>query len=618
MKKQLLFAFAVGSAFNVFAQLPVSTAPENRKVLLEEFTGIYCGYCPDGHQKANAVHDADPNNVVLVNIHAGGYANVAVGEPDFKTPEGTAINNMTGTDGTVSVPMGITGYPAGDVNRTVFSGQGMTSGGMAGDRGKWASWASTIKSQPAYCNVALQGTIDVTTRVLTVEAQVYYTANSPQATNYLNIFLLEDSVTGPQHNYGNPYYNLSNYNADGTYNHNHVLRKALTPTFGTAIATTTTGSMFSTTVSYTVPLTYGATGKTNPCSLGNLHLAGFVTETDVNVINANHGSIVMTNFANALDASPNSLNSEKIVCSGNLNPTFKFSNLGSSVITDAVFSYSVNGVAIDNYNWSGSVPPQTISKTIDIPTFNFTPLASGNNTLAIEVKSINNGTDANASNNKTQINNIAKSNISAESLDMEMDFTQDQYGSESTWTVLDEVTGEIIETDGPFSDLSASGTLLHTKSFSINENTCYKLVVTDAFGDGINSGYGAGGYVLKSGDNPIISSNGQYATGETKLFRNYTDVGIASVKMNVSNLSVYPNPASSAANINIELSQNEMLNISVMNSLGQTVYSVKAQEMKAGSNNVTLSTADWASGVYFINVSSTKGSVSKKLLVSNK
>lgn len=288
MKRKLLSIIAATSAFTAFAQLPVSNDPENKKVVLEEFTGIYCGYCPDGHRIANEIHDADPDNVVLVNIHTGGFAVVNPGEPDLITYAGAQIAGMPTN--------GITGYPAGTMNRTILTGTV-----MAGDRNYWTSWASTIKAEQAYANVALEGFIDTVTtfndngdrlNVLTVNAEVYYTADSPVTSNSLSIVLLEDSVIGPQHNYGNPYYNLSNYNADGTYNHNHVLRALLTPgKYGMKIPTTTSGTTFTASVSYTIPATYGAAGKENPCKLPHLHLAAFVTENYKTTINANHGPI---------------------------------------------------------------------------------------------------------------------------------------------------------------------------------------------------------------------------------------------------------------------------------------------------------------------------------------
>src|SRR5574343_313320 len=169
MKKQLLTIVAAGAVSSLFAQLPVSTSPQNKKAVIEEYTGIHCGYCPDGHKIANNIYTADPNNVIQVNIHAGGFASPSAGEPDFRTADGTSMNST----------FGISAYPMGQINRTAYSGTVNLS------RGSWNAAATTIKSQSAYCNVALQGTVDAVTRVLTVQAQVYYTANSPVPTNYL-------------------------------------------------------------------------------------------------------------------------------------------------------------------------------------------------------------------------------------------------------------------------------------------------------------------------------------------------------------------------------------------------------------------------------------------------
>lgn len=621
MKKQLLSVLGASSVLTAFAQLPVSTAPQNKKAVLEEFTGIYCGYCPDGHRIATDIYNADPNNVILVNIHAGSFANVNVGEPDLKTTEGTAINNMTGTNtGGTSVPMGITGYPAGNVNRHVWASGAQTSGGMALNRNVWTADATSIKTQTAYCNVALQGTIDVTTRMLTVRAEVYYTASSPSSTNRLNIMLLEDDVTGPQHNYGAAtfgpgYYNYANYNADQSYNHNHVLRKAITGATGEAINVTTAGTTYTTEATYSIPLTYGATGKTNPCALGNLKLVAYVTETDIEVINGAHGPISMINFAHSNDIGTTNLNSENSVCSvPELNPTLKFTNYGSTPVTSAVLSYAVNGGTPMTYNWSGNVNAQTSSQTIDLPTISFVPATTGANTLVVNVTSVNGNTDDNAANNAST-RQIGLPPV-ANDISMTMIFTQDRYGSEDSWAIYDEITGDSLAYDGPFTDLNATGTAAHTQAFTIAEGTCYKLVVRDAYGDGVNGGYGAGGYVLKSGSTTLISSTGQYGTGETKLFKSTTYTGVQSVKATMRNVRVYPNPTNGVANLSIELLQNENISVSVMNSIGQEVYSVKSKSMDAGVNTMSLNTENWATGVYFVKVSSSKGSLNQKLTVT--
>ena len=71
-------------SLNTHAQTFVSTTPENKNVILEEFTGIYCQFCPDGHLIAQNLHNANPNDVFLINIHTGGYSNPnGPNDPDF-------------------------------------------------------------------------------------------------------------------------------------------------------------------------------------------------------------------------------------------------------------------------------------------------------------------------------------------------------------------------------------------------------------------------------------------------------------------------------------------------------------------------------------------------------
>ncbi|MEK9601231.1 MAG: hypothetical protein VW147_05270, partial [Bacteroidota bacterium] len=64
MKKILTYGilglFTISSSI---AQNWVSTTPENKKVILEELTGVNCTYCPDGHKRANAIKDNNPDNV---------------------------------------------------------------------------------------------------------------------------------------------------------------------------------------------------------------------------------------------------------------------------------------------------------------------------------------------------------------------------------------------------------------------------------------------------------------------------------------------------------------------------------------------------------------------------
>lgn len=611
MKKgNVLFLFLI-FVFSIKAQLPVSTLPQNKKVIIEHFTAINCGYSPHGDMLATQIYTADPTKVVLIQIHNGSYSTPTVaGQPSFTTSYGNIIGTMPG--------LNMVGWPAAAINRTVMSAysQNTATPGMAQSRTYWASAAGIIKSQSAYCNVALQGTVDVNTRVLSVEAEVYYTANSPVSTNSLHIVLLEDSIHGPIQNWG--FWNLNNYNPDSSYNHNNVLRAGLTPSFGLTIPNTTAGTTFSTTASYTIPLTYGPLTYTTICMLGRLKLAAFVTETHSITINGTRGPVLLTGFNNTLDIGTNFIKSDPTVCSGtNFGSSIKFINYGSTPVNSAVFSYGMNGATPATYTWNGfPVGPYQLSQTINLPVFNFSPLTT--NTLDVGVAAVNSAADQNNLNDvSTRTVNITT--LTATNVNMTMYFNQDKYGSEVEWIIYDESTwlpvpGASVAV-GTYSDLVSSGVQLHIHNFVVNPSNCYKLVVTDKFGDGVNAGFGVGGYTITHGTSTLIAANGAYGKGESRWYKTSITAGINVDETPLSEINVFPNPATTNALLEIDLLQNETLSVSVINALGQEVFSSVSGEYNAGKSTININTTRWSAGVYNINVSSPKGIVNRKLVV---
>jgi hypothetical protein len=115
---------------------------------------------------------------------------------------------------------------------------------------------------------------------------------------------------------------------------------------------------------------------------------------------------------------------------------------------------------------------------------------------------------------------------------------------------------------------------------------------------------------------PIYTSNGQYGAGESKWHKTSIASGIYAPAMGLSGVNLYPNPASNSTNLSIELTQNESVNISVLNAIGQEVYTSKSNNYDAGVNVISLDTQEWAAGVYNINISTAKGSVNQKLTVT--
>ncbi len=224
----LCVAFTVQSA----AQSLVSTTPYHRIIVLEEFTGIHCGYCPDGHRLATQLYNKFNQEPVLINIHSGGYAVPGTGEPDFRCSFGQPIDDQAQ----------VSGYPAGTLNRHKFFGSDTTSMG----RSTWDLAAPVLMALPSPVNVGLKSSFDTLTRELRVDVEAYYTDNAPAKTNMLNVALLENDVIGIQYDYaaGTP---------NPEYHHMHMLRWMLTGQWGDTVTTTSTGTLVKRSYTYTVP-----------------------------------------------------------------------------------------------------------------------------------------------------------------------------------------------------------------------------------------------------------------------------------------------------------------------------------------------------------------------------
>ena len=595
MKKILLSSFAIALQATAFAQLPVSTAPSNKSVVLEEFTGIKCVYCPDGHKIANNIKSANtPGKVILVNIHTGGYAAPSGSEPDFRTANGDAIAAIS--------TMGITGYPTGSMNRHIYQGTA-----IAMSRGVWAQYATQTLGQPSYVNVALQGTLNVTTRQLTVNVEVYYTGASTASTNNLTVMLLENDVVGPQT--GGTNFNPTQVNPDGTYNHQHMLRKVLnTSAMGEVISPTTSGTLITKQYTYTIPAQF----VNNAPQLGNLEIAAFVAESNTEIISGAYGPITLTGFAYTKDAQVQSVSSEATVCAGVLNPKAKIYNNGSSTITSASINYNVNGGTNSTFNYTGSIPPASTVE-ISLPAITFTPTTT--NTLNVTIGNVNGSADQNTANNTIAKSNILLTTLAGQSSFMTMDFTQDQYGSECSWKLYNEAANTIVAQDGPWTDLSASGILLHSKSFTVLPNKCYRLDIIDTYGDGVNSGTGVGGYKLfAQTTTPLITSNGQFGKGESKWFKTASILSVDKIN-GLTEVNVYPNPAKDIAKLNFSLENTSNLTISVYDQLGQLVQTVTSGKFNAGDNQVDINTTTLNSGIYTVRIDAENGTLSQRISV---
>lgn len=251
-----------------------STDATTRTAVLEDFTGVRCQYCPDGHDRAKVLKDANPKKFIVIATHGGSYATPSGGWMDFTTPVVTGLISQSG----------LTGYPAGTMNRlpaTTMGGTPMTSGGTAMGRGEWAKTATSVNALPAPVNLGGIATWDATAKEVTVRVDMYYTSDETVPTN-LNVGLVQDGIISKQ--------SVAGVGTVTTYVQNNVLRSMITGTFGEQVATAATkGTKITKTYKMFVPNVYNvntvAADGGGASDITKMRVVAYATRGNVNILN---------------------------------------------------------------------------------------------------------------------------------------------------------------------------------------------------------------------------------------------------------------------------------------------------------------------------------------------
>lgn len=486
MKKYFTLLLLLLATFGLSAQQMVSTTPQKRNVLLEEFTGINCQNCPSGHMVANQLTTTYPDRAWSVNIHSGYYAPTYY--PNFNTDDGGAIANG----------FNISAWPQGVVNRSTAGGVGRT---------EWMSYASTQLEQNAECNVAGQAFIDIDNRTATITLEIYYTANSSSTTNYINVIMLQDNIMGPQSGGST---NSSQYE-NGQYRHMHAFRDAITPTWGEAISPTTAGTLITKTYTYDIPYTIGSPNGIS-VDLDDIYFIAFVTERhqdvptrpilNVNKLSSYQGSNQeIYPYMSGLSVSNAS-------CSGENMLDIIVNNGGTHNLTTIDFQYFIDGTMSGTYSWEGVIASHdvdVVSMPVQIPV--------GEHEVMVKIVEANG----------QPFDDSASVNISIEEwIDMPtsptgdnfiVEIMQDKYGNQITWELVtsDNTT---IASGGPYDFLSgSSATQLHQENVHVQAGDCLKFVIHDAGGNGICCQFGNGYYrILNSDNDVIVDGSGEFGS----------------------------------------------------------------------------------------------------------
>jgi len=568
MKKNLLvLVVAILAGLTGFAQITdtiVSMTPSNRNVVLEEYTGVNCTWCPAGHLIANQIKAANPDRVCLINIHEGSFA-----ANTYTTQFGTALANQTNLDG----------YPSGTVNRHVFSGTATALG-----RGDWNSASNAIMGMSSPVNIAAEGTLDWNTRTVNIRVQLYYTASQTVTSNALNIAITQDNVLGAQVGMEkNPAQVVGSL-----YNHMHMLRHLITGQWGETISTIAAGTLVEKNYEYVIPQQLGSPNPID-AALEDLTFIAFVCEGHQEVLTGIEIPIQHLNMP-AIGGRVVSVKAgDNNSCSNQGNAIMEFKNLGSTPATSLAYTYTVNGTEFTS-SWTGSVPSMTIAE-VQIPTFEIN--LNTNNTISAYVTAVNGEPVTTDPRSYT-----LKKNVYEGGGNMTFKLKTDNYGSETTFKFFDP-NGVVVLSGGPFTNTST----IHEFEFKPSTTGCYRLEVYDAYGDGINAGYGAGYFQLLAADGTqIFKDNGKFGSQATYMIDVTYPAGIEDVA--TTEAAIYPNPATDVININTD---ENVLRVEVFNMQGQLVKVVTGEVNQISVNGL-------ANGVYTLKLTTENGTSMHKII----
>ena len=496
MKK---FTFALMAllafGFSLKAQQYVSTEPSNRNVILEEFTGRGCGYCPDGHRIANEIMANNPDRVWAINIHAGGYAQTSY--PNMITQDGNTIHGG----------FSISGYPTGVVNRSTANGI---------DRGQWNNQANTQMGQASECNIGGMAVINPETRMATITVEVYYTGNSTVDQNYLTVAMLQDSILGSQSDYGN--FNPTQW-VGNQYVHMHILRDVISESaWGDPISPTTQGTLITRTFEYSIPESIGSPNGV-VVDLNNIFFLAWVSERQ----QGNAFRPILTgcelDMVQGVDAPiyPTIKGISQVggaTCTHTKDIEINVQNIGTDVLTSMTFEVEFEGET-STINWEGELPQYGVEKigtSLEVP--------FGTYPIHVTLTEANGEPLEKEATGSVTCIEWAEVEIEGEEEEIRIEVMQDKFGNHITWDITTP-DGVVLASGGPYTMLAAgTGTLLHVEHATIPVDECAKFTIYDQMGNGICCSYGHGYYIIKDSQGNVLfgdEDDGQFGESASHL-----------------------------------------------------------------------------------------------------
>ena len=185
--KKLLFLSVFALTVDACTEIaPIVPALGDRKVLVEEFTGVRCVNCPAGASELDNLRGIYGDRLVVVSIHTGDFAPpFSDSKFDFRTPEGDALEKKLGA------PLG---YPTAVINRKKFTGQT----GLQVGRSLWAGLISAETKEASAVSFSLEKTYSSMTRQFQMTIKAVENVKDALKNVVFSAIITEDNIIDTQ------------------------------------------------------------------------------------------------------------------------------------------------------------------------------------------------------------------------------------------------------------------------------------------------------------------------------------------------------------------------------------------------------------------------------------
>lgn len=187
-------------------------AAVNKNVLFEEFSGVRCSNCPLGNAVTNNLYATLGERFVPVTVHSDFLAFPYDDNQDLRNADANEIATSLG-------PVGV--KPSTFVNRKVINGTRLQQ-----SPGTWAGLVDDELALASFVDMNLE-IVEADETERTVRYRITLSYNSDAPNHNLGFFLTESEIIAEQ---------LDGSVKVPSYEHEFVLRQAITPVIGTNVA----------------------------------------------------------------------------------------------------------------------------------------------------------------------------------------------------------------------------------------------------------------------------------------------------------------------------------------------------------------------------------------------